>query len=51
MQRAAFPVKGLKQTKYWPPVSRIDNVYGDKNVFCSCPPLLSYQPETAQAAE
>ena len=50
-QRAAFPVKGLKQTKYWPPVSRIDNVYGDKNVFCSCPPLLSYQPEAVQAAE
>ena len=50
-QRAAFPVKGLKQTKYWPPVGRIDNVYGDKNVFCSCPPLLSYQPETVQAAE
>ena len=50
-QRAAFPVKGLRQNKYWPPVSRIDNVYGDKNVFCSCPPLLSYQPEAVQAAE
>ena len=50
-QRAAFPVKALKQTKYWPPVSRIDNVYGDKNVFCSCPPLLTYQPEAVQAAE
>ena len=50
-QRAAFPVKSLAQTKYWPPVGRLDNVYGDKNVFCSCPPLLSYQPERAQAAE
>ena len=42
-QRAAFPVKGLMETKYWPPVARLDNVYGDKNVFCSCPPLLTYQ--------
>lgn len=30
-------------SKYWPPVSRIDNVYGDKNLICSCPPLSSYQ--------
>ncbi len=50
-ERAAFPVKNLAQTKYWPPVGRLDNVYGDKNVFCSCPPLLSYQPEVAQAAD
>ena len=45
-QRAAFPVKSLAQVKYWPPVGRLDNVYGDKNVFCSCPPLLTYQPES-----
>jgi glycine dehydrogenase len=50
-KQAAFPVKSLSQTKYWPPVGRLDNVYGDKNVFCSCPPLLSYQPEKAQATE
>ncbi|MBX2836657.1 MAG: aminomethyl-transferring glycine dehydrogenase [Gammaproteobacteria bacterium] len=30
-------------SKYWPPVSRIDNVYGDKNLICSCPPLSDYQ--------
>jgi glycine dehydrogenase len=39
---AAFPVKGLRHDKYWPPVSRIDSVYGDRNVFCSCPPIDSY---------
>ena len=49
-QRAAFPVKHLAQVKYWPPVGRLDNVYGDKNVFCSCPPLLGYQAEIAAAA-
>jgi len=29
----------LKQSKYWPPVGRIDNVYGDRNLFCSCVPV------------
>jgi len=36
---AAFPVSTLKQSKYWPPVGRIDNVYGDRNLFCSCVPV------------
>jgi glycine dehydrogenase len=39
---AAFPVAGLRHAKYWPPVGRIDGVYGDRNVFCSCPPIESY---------
>jgi glycine dehydrogenase len=36
---AAFPLPSLKQSKYWPPVGRIDNVYGDRNLFCSCVPV------------
>jgi len=36
---AAFPMAALKQSKYWPPVGRIDNVYGDRNLFCSCVPV------------
>jgi glycine cleavage system P protein (glycine dehydrogenase) len=39
---AAFPVASLRHTKYWPPVGRIDGVYGDRNVFCSCPPVEAY---------
>lgn len=39
---AAFPLSFVKLNKYWPPVSRIDNVHGDKNLVCSCPPLDSY---------
>jgi glycine dehydrogenase len=35
----AFPLASLKQSKYWPPVGRIDNVYGDRNLFCSCVPI------------
>ncbi|HUW52133.1 MAG TPA: aminomethyl-transferring glycine dehydrogenase [Rhodanobacter sp.] len=36
---AAFPLPSLKLQKYWPPVARVDNIYGDKNVFCSCAPV------------
>ena len=39
---AFFPMEGLHEDKYWPPVSRIDNVHGDKHVVCSCPPLEAY---------
>jgi glycine dehydrogenase len=41
-ETAAFPVAGLRHQKYWPPVSRIDGAYGDRNVVCSCPPIESY---------
>ena len=42
-QLGAYPAGELSQDeKYWPPVSRIDNVHGDKNLVCSCPPLSSY---------
>ncbi|MDO8277688.1 MAG: beta-eliminating lyase-related protein, partial [Burkholderiaceae bacterium] len=40
---AAFPVATLKQDKYWPPVGRVDNVYGDRNLFCSCVPVEDYR--------
>ena len=39
---AAYPVASLKQAKYWSPVGRVDNVYGDKNLICSCPALSEY---------
>ncbi len=42
---AFFPMAGLKHNKYWPPVGRIDNIYGDKNLNCSCPPMESYLDE------
>ncbi|MDZ4661106.1 MAG: aminomethyl-transferring glycine dehydrogenase [Pseudomonadota bacterium] len=40
---AAFPKPWLREHKYWPPVSRVDNAYGDKNFNCSCEPMESYQ--------
>ena len=39
---AAFPVASLRKQKYWPPVGRADNVYGDRNLFCSCPPVEEF---------
>jgi glycine dehydrogenase len=33
----------LRDAKYWPPVGRVDNVFGDRNLVCSCPPLEAYQ--------
>jgi len=38
----AFPLASLKQAKYWTPVGRIDNVHGDRNLFCSCVPVAAY---------
>ncbi|MDC8759972.1 aminomethyl-transferring glycine dehydrogenase [Janthinobacterium fluminis] len=40
---AAFPVPSLRKQKYWPPVGRADNVYGDRNLFCGCAPMSDYE--------
>ena len=42
-QEAFFPMKGVELEKYWPPVGRIDNAYGDRNLACGCPPVASYE--------
>jgi glycine dehydrogenase len=41
-EQAAYPVPHLKQNKYWSPVGRVDNVHGDRNLFCSCIPMNDY---------
>ncbi|GAA4729734.1 aminomethyl-transferring glycine dehydrogenase [Isoptericola chiayiensis] len=41
-EQAAFPVPGLRAAKYWPPVRRIDQAHGDRNLQCSCPPVSAY---------
>jgi glycine dehydrogenase len=38
-EQAAYPAPWLREHKFWPAVARIDNVYGDRNLFCTCPPL------------
>ena len=42
---AAYPVELKGRNKYWPPIGRVDNVYGDKNLMCSCPSMSDYQEE------
>ncbi|WP_449447654.1 aminomethyl-transferring glycine dehydrogenase [Thermomonas brevis] len=48
---AAFPLPSLKQVKYWPPVARVDNVHGDKNVFCTCVPIGDFKDEPEAFSE
>ena len=42
-EQAVFPLPWIKNSKYWPSVNRIDNVYGDRNLVCSCPNIESYR--------
>tara|TARA_R110001592_G_scaffold42588_6_gene138191 strand:- start:36789 stop:39674 length:2886 start_codon:yes stop_codon:yes gene_type:complete len=42
-QQAVFPRPWVAANKFWPSVNRIDNVYGDRNLFCACPPIESYE--------
>ena len=46
-EQAAFPLSYLKANKFWPPVARVDNVHGDRNLICSCPSIDSYRDEEA----
>jgi glycine dehydrogenase len=46
-EEAAYPSEFLRQIKYWPPVARVDNVYGDKNLVCSCPSIDEYKDTAA----
>jgi glycine dehydrogenase len=41
-QQAAYPLPWVRERKFWPAVSRIDNVYGDRNLFCVCIPIETY---------
>jgi glycine dehydrogenase len=46
-EQAAYPVPGLRVRKFWPPVSRVDNPYGDRHLVCTCPPVEAYaEPAT-----
>jgi len=40
--KAAFPLQYLKENKFWPSVSRVNNTYGDRNLICTCEPVAAY---------
>jgi glycine dehydrogenase len=42
-EQAAYPGTGDRRSKYWPPVSRIDNAFGDRNIVCACPPIEAWE--------
>ena len=46
-EEAAFPNEYVRHNKYWAPVARVDNVYGDRNLVCSCPSMDEYKDEAA----
>jgi glycine dehydrogenase len=45
-ERAAYPAPFVRTKKFWPPISRIDNPYGDRNLLCSCPPVEAFETTT-----
>ena len=49
-QQAAFPAPWTRADKFWPAVARVDNVYGDRNVVCTCPPVEAYAEMSAGAS-
>ena len=46
-ERAAYPAPWSREYKYWPPVRRVDNAHGDRNLMCTCPPVEAYAEEAA----
>ncbi len=44
-EKAAYPLKYLRDHKFWPTTGRLDNVFGDRNVVCTCPAIESYTDE------
>lgn len=44
-EKAVYPLKWVKDNKFWPSVSRIDNAHGDRNLICACPPIENYMEE------
>nr|WP_259783241.1 aminomethyl-transferring glycine dehydrogenase [Aestuariispira ectoiniformans] len=47
-EEAYFPLHSVREDKFWPPVGRVDNVYGDRHLVCSCPPISAYMDEAAE---
>ena len=41
-RQAFYPMDNIRDDKYWPPVARVDNVHGDRNLFCACVPMTEY---------
>ncbi len=47
-EKAVYPLNWIKEAKFWPSVSRVDNAYGDRNLICACPPIESYENQVVE---
>lgn len=47
-EKAAYPLKWVRESKFWPAVGRVDNAHGDRNLICACPPIEEYMNETVK---
>jgi glycine dehydrogenase len=50
-EKAVYPLPFVKARKFWPSVSRIDNAYGDRNLFCSCIPAEEYEQPVIESVK
>jgi glycine dehydrogenase len=48
-EHAAYPLKWVRENKFWPAVRRVDQAYGDRNLICACPSIESYSDTTCEA--
>ena len=48
-EKAVYPLSWIKDAKFWPSVSRVDNAHGDRNLICACPPIESYENLAVEA--
>jgi glycine dehydrogenase len=48
-EKAAYPLKWVRENKFWPSVAKVDNAYGDRNLVCSCAPIEAYMDEAVEA--
>lgn len=48
-EKAVYPLNWIREAKFWPSVSRVDNAYGDRNLICACPPIESYENQPIEA--
>jgi glycine dehydrogenase len=50
-ETAAYPVESVRKNKFWPTVRRVNDAYGDRNLFCACPPTDAYEADEEEELE
>jgi len=50
-EKAAYPIDSVRERKFWPTVRRVNDAFGDRNLFCTCPPVEAYAAEDEEGLE